>query len=170
MNNVELSKYRKKLYEETGKLLCSKCNKVKDPSEFSPAIRGLINRKSYCKKCSVVYYKIRDVKLRSDPKIWANEKIRRKDSDLKIRYGISLKEYLEILKGQGDCCAICGKHKNEQKDMLSVDHNHKTEFVRGLLCSFCNSMLLRYLRDDKKLVKRVIDYLNKALVEDIKWE
>ncbi len=37
---------------------------------------------------------------------------------------------------QGGVCKICAIPPGEQE--LSVDHNHKTGQVRGLLCHMCN--------------------------------
>lgn len=43
---------------------------------------------------------------------------------------------------QGGKCAVCGKHESEFKMRLSVDHNHKTSQVRGLLCYRCNKFIV----------------------------
>ena len=64
-----------------------------------------------------------------------------RDSHLERMYGITSKEYNEMLLKQKDCCAICGVNKSELKKPLFVDHNHKTKKVRGLLCANCNSSL-----------------------------
>ncbi|MBU2395730.1 MAG: endonuclease VII domain-containing protein, partial [Gammaproteobacteria bacterium] len=52
----------------------------------------------------------------------------------------------------------------------AVDHNHRTGFCRGLLCPFCNTMLLKYLRDNKALARGLVAYLQDALHNDIDWE
>jgi hypothetical protein len=63
-----------------------------------------------------------------------------------------------MLKVQNNSCLICGK--KETKRRLSVDHNHKTGKVRGLLCSHCNHILgLSY--DNIKILQSAINYLNK---------
>jgi hypothetical protein len=59
-------------------------------------------------------------------------------------YGLSTDGYAELLVAQGGVCAIC--HQPETKvnrvtgyqHALSVDHDHSTGLVRGLLCSACN--------------------------------
>lgn len=73
-------------------------------------------------------------------------------------YGITDDEYWEIYEFQGGRCYICqranGKHKR-----LSVDHDHKTGIVRGLLCTMCNKYTLGWARDCIDFFKRAIEYL-----------
>jgi hypothetical protein len=66
---------------------------------------------------------------------------------LKRYYGMSGETYNMMLAAQGGVCAICkgtetyiAKGYNEPK-ALSVDHNHETGAIRGLLCSNCNYMI-----------------------------
>ncbi len=75
-------------------------------------------------------------------------------------YGISLKEYNAILKDQGYQCDICGVFQNEIVKHMSVDHNHDTSEVRGLLCSNCNS-LLGFAKDDINILQNAIEYISK---------
>lgn len=82
---------------------------------------------------------------------------------LKSKYGMSLQDYEIIYKAQKGKCAICGNPEpkliNPKKDRLVVDHNHKTDKVRGLLCSSCN-VVLGYVQDDIELLTKMIAYLN----------
>ena len=52
----------------------------------------------------------------------------------------------------GDC-AICGRHRE-----LVKDHDHKTNFKRGLLCLACNSGLGQF-QDSVEIHQRAIAYL-----------
>lgn len=63
-------------------------------------------------------------------------------NDLKKNYGISLEQYQTMLDAQGGVCGICGQPRGKRR-RLSVDHNHKTGEVRGLLCDRCNPALER---------------------------
>lgn len=86
-----------------------------------------------------------------------------KNSDLKHKYNITFKDYLEIWNRQEGKCAICGqletrKVKNKLS-VLAVDHDHKTGKIRGLLCSKCN-ISLGLLNDNIDVLKNMIDYLN----------
>lgn len=71
----------------------------------------------------------------------------------KHRYGITKEQYEQILEAQDGKCAICKRFKK-----LVVDHCHKTNRVRGLLCGGCN-ILLGHLDDDAKLLENGIAYL-----------
>lgn len=86
--------------------------------------------------------------------------------ELKYKYGISLEEYDILFQKQNGVCAICGKNKKEQRgkrnDCLSIDHDHKTGKIRGLLCSTCNWGLGQF-RDDPLLLLKAIEYLKKPI-------
>ncbi len=57
------------------------------------------------------------------------------------QYGITLDDYNRMFIEQKGCCAICGRHQSEFKRRLHVDHDHKINRVRGLLCVDCNFLL-----------------------------
>jgi hypothetical protein len=65
-------------------------------------------------------------------------------------------DYLALKDLQGDVCAICGKERTER--FWSVDHNHETGSVRGLLCQNCNA-LLGMAKDDIRVLQSAIEYL-----------
>lgn len=65
-------------------------------------------------------------------------KERTKDKYLQRKYGITLKTYYTMLRDQKESCAICERHRDNFKNALHVDHNHKTKKVRALLCFTCN--------------------------------
>ena len=56
-----------------------------------------------------------------------------------MRYGITPEQYKVLLKKQNNRCALCGKKPHGRR--LSVDHCHKENRVRGLLCVKCNSAI-----------------------------
>lgn len=74
----------------------------------------------------------------------------------KLGIKMSYEEFKQMLKKQKGLCAIC--NKEETKRRISVDHNHKTGKVRGLLCQECN-IALGLLKDNPKLLKKAINYL-----------
>jgi hypothetical protein len=59
---------------------------------------------------------------------------------------------------QNDLCKICIKPNSKRYGRLSVDHCHKTNKVRGLLCDKCN-MAIGLLYDDITILNNVINYL-----------
>jgi len=72
------------------------------------------------------------------------------------RYGISYIEYNNLLIKQDYKCAIC-KTKELNKN-LSVDHNHNSGKIRGLLCNGCNTGI-GLLKDNINNLESAINYL-----------
>lgn len=73
-------------------------------------------------------------------------------------YGITADEYWALYDHQGGKCAICQRATGKTR-MLSVDHDHKTGEVRGLLCNYCNRHVLGHLRDSVSALLRAVKYL-----------
>jgi len=98
-------------------------------------------------------------KTRERLKIWrANNPEKVRNKNYQDRYGISLDEYKVMLKKQKERCFLCNTHNDDSK--LFVDHCHTTKKVRKLLCQHCNSGL-GYFKDNKKILKKAINYLIK---------
>jgi len=137
--------------------VCSKCKKEKSSSEFHKNKNGKGGLQTWCKKCALEagkkYYR-KNRKLLS-------EKMR--INHLRREYGITVKKYDNMFKQQKGCCAICGRHQSKFKKRLSVDHNHRTKQVRGLLCNYCNWYLMRYMKDKTDLMIGLIKYLQYAI-------
>lgn len=72
-------------------------------------------------------------------------------------YGLALGQYDQLKAAQDGSCAICRRATGATKK-LAVDHDHKTGFVRGLLCGPCNGMLGK-ARDDVEFFLRAAEYL-----------
>lgn len=73
-------------------------------------------------------------------------------------YGLTMEEYQALYEAQGGLCAICGEPELEKWVSLSVDHDHVTQGVRGLLCHRCNRTL-GMLNDDPLLFAVAAAYL-----------
>ena len=92
------------------------------------------------------------------------------DMSLKYKYGIDRAGYDRMLKEQDGACRICRKKPRTRR--LAVDHDHKTNEVRGLLCSRCNEGLGRFEWDEKVLTNLIVYAVlilrgrNKAMDED----
>lgn len=88
---------------------------------------------------------------------------KKKDCNLRRKYGISIEEYEAIHKSQNDLCKICGlpetRGQGAIKGALSVDHDHTTGKVRGLLCKGCNIALGEF-KHDPVLMLKAVEYLN----------
>ena len=110
----------------------------------------------YCKECA----KKREQRYQKTPAY----KKRCRKSNLKFKYGISLEEYDRMFESQEGKCAVCGKPETQNWRgsvvRLSVDHDHKSDKVRELLCHNCNS-LLGLSNENPELLKKTISYLEK---------
>jgi hypothetical protein len=80
-------------------------------------------------------------------------------------YGLAEGDYDRLLEVQGGVCYICRRATGRTR-RLSVDHDHRTGAVRGLLCRPCND-LLGHIRDDVETAKRVIGYLTWSPAEHL---
>lgn len=81
---------------------------------------------------------------------------------LRTLYGLSMDDFKAMLDAQNGGCALC--LKKQRKKNLSVDHDHETKRVRGLLCQRCNRMLGGF-EWDTGVLKRTIAYME-AIVAD----
>lgn len=118
---------------------CSACKIEKPVESFSKRSTNKDGLQHYCKSCAA-------------------------DSKLQTRYGVSREAYNELLKKQGNRCAICDIHKDDYAEQhkvhrfLVVDHNHSTGAVRGLLCNNCN-ISIGAMRDSPLRLRRAAEYL-----------
>lgn len=96
------------------------------------------------------------------PKRWLNRDKKKHSAStwnahLKKNYGITAEEYNLLLEKQGGVCAICAEPCTSGK-RLAVDHNHKTNIIRGLLCGKCNRGIGNFL-DNTDLLLAAVEYL-----------
>ena len=123
---------------------CSKCGQFKPAGEFH-------KRRYMCKTCEKAGYK---AWVEANPEQF--EKLRRR-GEMK-KYGITSERYDKLLASQKGCCAICGTMDTGAFKYFSVDHNHDTGKVRGLLCSRCN-LVIGQARDSIQVLGHAIVYL-----------
>jgi hypothetical protein len=85
--------------------------------------------------------------------------------ELRKSYGITVDDYDRMLVAQNGVCAVCRRHETVRRNntlrRLSVDHDHETGRVRGLLCSKCNRGM-GYYEDDPARLRAAADYLEKS--------
>lgn len=121
--------------------ICGTCKIEKEISQFYNNPRTKDGYYSRCKPC---YRQSNRENYHKNGHKWIETS---KNAHVQRNYGISLAQYNEILVQQNSCCPICNKHRDEQKNDLSVDHDHETGKVRGLLCTNCNHRLIANHRD-----------------------
>lgn len=73
-----------------------------------------------------------------------------------IKMGCSPEHYQKLLEETHGCCAICSK----KPKVLHIDHDHKTQAIRSLLCFGCNTMLGK-ANDDPNVLRAAVAYLEK---------
>ena len=137
----------------------------KDPAKQAALERGDIKyHGSNCRVCdsTLRYTKssccVKCQQTRHRPKVYENGGRARA---FKRNYGISIDEYDKLFESQNGVCKICNKSCATGR-RLSVDHDHTTGKVRGLLCRNCN-VALGYLQDDPLLLERCVLYLDGRL-------
>jgi len=93
-------------------------------------------------------------------------KEKKRSNHLRKIYGISLDKYNQLLDEQGGVCAICKqKERDGRRPYLSVDHEHETGSVRGLLCISCNSAL-GLLAEDRDRILSLLAYIGRHNVTE----
>lgn len=116
------------------KFCCAVCKETKPQYDFQPA-QFRHGRTPWCRSCC-------------------------RDYQLLRKFGLTREEYDRMLAGQGGCCAICGSTDtgSKNKGQFSVDHDHVSGKVRGLLCTRCNTGLGLF-RDSCEFLGKAITYL-----------
>jgi hypothetical protein len=84
---------------------------------------------------------------------------------LRCKYGITEQQYQQAAVAVGEACEICGQQCETHKK-LSVDHDHDTGLVRGLLCNSCNTGLGKF-KDSIELLRAAVEYMARTDSESI---
>lgn len=160
---------------------CSKCKETKPLSAYSKSRIRKDGLSLICKECSkknhrLWYEKNKGkavqqstawrLKNRDRYRQWQKEYAKREA--LKImntrlgKYGITLKDYDELLSLQNNACGCCGsKESGNRTGRFCVDHDHLTGKVRGLLCTSCN-LGIGMLGDDLHSLLNAINYIYRS--------
>jgi hypothetical protein len=72
-------------------------------------------------------------------------------------YGMTPEQQADLLAAQGNKCALCGR--DQRMRALAVEHDHKTNIVRGFACKTCNHDVLGSLHDSAAMALRALVYL-----------
>ena len=148
--------------------ICNKCHQEKDITDFDRHPDCKFGVSGVCKKCKNTSRKEQDRLHPERKKKWRKQsyqknKDKAKEQYLVYHYGINLKEFEYLLQKQNNLCAICQKsetvkHQSGTPKQLSVDHDHETGKIRGLLCYNCNRGI-GHLQDNVEILKSAISYL-----------
>jgi hypothetical protein len=127
------------LFEVPAKKVCSQCHKEKLIELFKRDASIRSGYASICLHCCSL--------LTSSP-----------NRSRKRKRGVTPEMFEQMLHEQKGVCAACGKEQEGQR--LSIDHDHVTGQVRGLLCYGCN-IALGHLRDNPEHVLGLFHYIKK---------
>ena len=75
---------------------------------------------------------------------------------IKKVYGLSKNQVEEMILNQNNSCSICDVSFNEKN--MHIDHCHKTNKVRALLCNKCNQAI-GLLDENEERFERAVKYL-----------
>ena len=128
---------------------CNKCGIEKELSEFH-------ERRKKCKDCK--NEEQRRIKI-DHPERYAKYQKRASWYKKQKLYGLNQEQYENMVKDQNNSCAIC-LNKFKDKRGKHVDHSHKTDKVRGILCNSCNLALGKF-KDSPDYLKSAILYLRR---------
>src|SRR5678815_1750426 len=117
---------------------CATCRETKPVTDYYVSPGGMPGWRPHCKPCHK--QRRREAYLKAGGKDVPYEQV------LKREYGITLADYNALLRRQAGRCAVCRrpetvKSRSGQHRRLSVDHDHVTGTVRGLLCHRCNILV-----------------------------
>jgi hypothetical protein len=115
---------------------CTSCREIKHLEDFYGDPRHTDGKQSFCKECF-------------------NQKSN--DRYLMHEYGITSKEFKELMDAQDGRCAICRRAPKNYK--FNIDHDHNNHKLRGLLCVNCNTNLLPYVERFPEWIKDAFSYL-----------
>lgn len=147
---------------------CHGCLIEKPVTEFHKDKNRLKGRSDKCKTCTSIYtkenYRANRDRIKAKSQYYRRKNLqtvkeKERKYHLRKNYQLTDCEYTTMLAAQDEKCLICGRHKSNFKYKLSVDHNHQTGKVRGLLCTRCNFKIA--VLEDKTFVVEAKKYLYK---------
>ncbi len=142
--------------------LCRWCLETLPVERFDTRKGSRDGLQKYCIGCRL---SLRKLPPFSDVQTTEHRRKIRRSNSIKRSYGITLKDYQDMFTEQLGLCKICRlpelKRRNGKLLPLSVDHDHNTGAVRGLLCCRCNHALGK-MRDNPKILRRAAEYLEQA--------
>jgi hypothetical protein len=153
-NERSKKSYAKRVQDQTGRQVrprlvvpdghrhCPDCGEIKLLTDFPRSQGGRAGFGGYCKPCHNARGKASIAKRGGS-----------REYHLRRRYGIGQAEFDRMLAEQAGRCAICG-----EPDPQHVDHDHRTGWVRGILCFNCNGGLGQF-KDSPRILAGAITYL-----------
>lgn len=152
---------------------CTKCDLWLAPEMFTINRARKNGLNVWCKYCMAAYrvaHREQNAVYQREYRKKNPDACRERDKDkyqnrgrfyhIKRRYGLTKDQFQMMLQSQGGVCAICVQ-SCQTKDHLSVDHDHRTGQVRGLLCHRCNTLLGKS-EDNPTILREAALYLERG--------
>jgi len=142
-----------------GKKICAKCGKEKPIEDF-------YRERSPCKACRYLAanaWRLRNLeKVAAQTRAWHKRNPERSSDMYRRRKYKNLDwgDFDRMLKEQDGKCAICGETDPRGRGGFHVDHCHKTEKIRAILCHNCN-LGIGNLQHDPRILRAALEYLLK---------
>ncbi len=135
---------------------CPGCDKKLLQKNYFPSCWGIQGQP--CRKCQSARAKKWRENHPEVLKQWRQKQGRlyTQGSHLLNRYGITKQEYANMLERQHYRCLGCQQDISKN---ATVDHNHTTGVVRGILCQTCN-FALGSAKEDRATLRRLTAYLD----------
>ena len=163
--DIEAKKQKKEYDKEYGQRPYVKERRRTSPKRKEYMKKWHTENKERQKQNNKAYYKKNKEAIKRKVRVY--QKKHAKEIKLKIirrLYGLTPKQYHNLLEIQKYSCAGCGVPQAELNKPLFIDHAHPKGNVRGLLCMRCN-MILGQADDNPEVLRRLIGYLEKSNVD-----
>lgn len=146
---------------------CSVCKQDKVLADFYTNRKSKDGKQHRCKSCAKTVTQQATKRWRKTNK--SNARKSNVKTKLKLKYGKTLEQLVEMLRLQDGKCKICkvalSFESSQKMYKPHVDHDHKTGYVRGILCLTCNTGLGMFM-DSSELLSQAINYLSLGSVND----
>ena len=146
-NAIGTGKY-KYVPDPLGMKRCRKCQEVLPVAQFRVNRTKPDGLSYWCKPCLSTH-------------VTDHQRAQEKERSWR-KFGLTPAEYQTLFERQSGVCAVCKQPETRivrgTLCHLSVDHDHTTGAVRGLLCDQCNRGL-GYFRDNTEALENAIVYL-----------
>ena len=135
--------------QHVGKLYCNSCRQWKPKTEF------YARPTTQCKECNKAACKAWFARNKGMHSVYSRR------AKLKSKYGMTIEAYTAMMQAQDFCCAMCDEkfELGGLKDPV-IDHDHKTDAVRAIVCRRCN-LIIGHANDDVAYLEKALAYLKR---------
>jgi hypothetical protein len=168
---ISSRKRRERVPTPDGHKVCATCKEDKVLEDFVQQINKKDKRGSECLECCRKrrenYYLINPEKDAEQKRLGKSGTVKERARWNKMErvYGITKEQYEAQFAAQGGKCAICRRvNRHKTKKYLSIDHNHETGEIRGLLCHSCN-VAIGLFTESPEVLKAAVRYLMKSDID-----